>query len=72
MKNTIKLTPEERNLRRIKFFTEMDKEYPEVPALIATNSGILEKFPETQNEWDNFHEHLQFVEGALGYSGYRI
>jgi len=63
MDNTT-LTPEEIKTRREKFFAEINKEYPPAPAFVATNSGILEKLPQTQEEWENFHDNLQFVDGV--------
>jgi hypothetical protein len=63
MKNKI-LTAEEKKIRRAKFFAEMNKEFPPVPGFVATNSGVLEKIPQTETEWDNFHENLQFVDGV--------
>jgi len=63
MDNKTTLTKEELAERRRKFFAEMDAEYPPVTDLIATNSGLLEPLPENQEERDNFHEHLQFVDG---------
>jgi len=58
------LTTEEIAERRKKFFEEMDTEYPPVVDFVATNSGILEPKPQNQEEWDNFHENLQFVDGT--------
>jgi hypothetical protein len=58
-----KLTNEEIQKRRRVFFEEMNKEYPSVVSFVATSSGIVEPIPQTQDEWDNFHENLQFVEG---------
>ena len=63
MEKTI-LTPEEIIERRKKFFEEMDSEFPPVADFVATNSGVVEPKPETQDQWDNFHENLQFVDGA--------
>jgi hypothetical protein len=57
------MTTDELIARRKKFFEEMNKEYPSMGSFIATNSGIIEPMPQTQDEWDNFHENLQFVEG---------
>ncbi len=62
--NNITLTSKEIKERRKVFFAKMDQEYPPVPVLVATNSGILEKLPETQDEWDNFYDNLQFVDGV--------
>jgi len=61
--NKTTLTPEEIAERRKRFFKEMNEEYPPVSDFVATNSGIVEPIPQTQDEWDNFHENLQFVEG---------
>lgn len=61
--NKTTLTPKEIAERRKKFFEEIEKEYPPVGAFVATNSGIVEPIPQTQEEWDNYHENLQFVEG---------
>lgn len=57
------LTPDEITERRKKFFREMNEDFPHVSDFVATNSGILEPIPQTQDEWDNFHNNLQFVEG---------
>lgn len=58
---TINLTTEEKAQRRWTLFNETLKEYPHVPDLIATSSGILEPLPTTQEEWDNFRENLLYV-----------
>lgn len=63
MENQATLTKEEIVERRKKFFAELDAECPPITDLVATNSGQLEPLPESQEEWDNFHEHLQFVDG---------
>jgi len=60
----VKLTAEEIAERRKKFFKEMNEDYPHVPILVATNSGVVEPLPETQEGWDNFHTNLQFVDGV--------
>ena len=62
--NKTTLTPEEIAERRKTFFEEINKEFPPVGDFVATNSGIVEPIPQTQEEWDNFHEHLQFVDGV--------
>jgi len=62
MKNN--LTKEEIFERRKKFFAECNREYPHIATFVATSSGIVEPMPETQEEWDNFHENLQFVDGT--------
>jgi len=59
-----KLTIDELNTRRKKFFEDMDKEFPPIAEFVATNSGIVEPKPQTQEEWDNYHENLQFVDGV--------
>ena len=58
------LTAEEIAIRREKFFREMNEEYPPIPKFVATNSGIIEPAPVTQDEWDNYHENLQYVDGV--------
>ena len=58
-----KLTKEEITLRRIKFFTELNKEYPPVRDFVATNSGMILPIPDTQEDWEDYHENLQLVEG---------
>ena len=47
----------------VKFFKDMNEDYPPVVTFVATSSGIVEPVPTTQDEWDNFHENLQFVDG---------
>lgn len=58
------LTQNEITERRKKFFDEYNKEYPHIGDFVATSSGIVEPKPSTQEEWENFHENLQFVEGT--------
>jgi len=58
------LNKDEIEKRRREFFNNINKEYPPVADFVATSSGIVEPAPSTQDEWDNFHENLQFVEGT--------
>jgi len=58
-----KLSPQEIDKRRKQFFESMDSEFPPISDFVVTSSGIVEPVPTSQEEWDNFHENLQFVDG---------